>query len=190
MQCCASSLRTARVFPPATPLSPGGSHRARAVPGLAASRSGDRLRLPGGLVPDLPGGALSPGRPGRSWYRDGSRGRDLAGPPSAAPPCRPSSERPPRPGGCPDPQAGPGPTVSHETSGPAPGRPRLRLRQQGVVAHSPRHQVQTFDTRRLAVEGRPRASRAQAASWPALRSSPPVLALPVRRLPRLLEGNC
>ena len=34
-------------------------------------------------------------------------------------------ERPPRPGGCPDPQGRPGRTVSHETSGPAPGRPRL-----------------------------------------------------------------
>ena len=88
---------------------PGGSHRARAVPGPAAGRSGDRLRRPGGLVPGLPRGALSPGRPGRSWYRDGSGRRDLAGPPGAAPPRRPGSERPRRPGGCPDPQGRPGP---------------------------------------------------------------------------------
>ena len=48
---------------------------------------------------------------------------------------------------------------------------RLCLRQQGVAARSPRHQVQMFGTWRLAVEGRPWASRAQAASWPAFRSS-------------------
>ena len=43
---------------------PSGSGRARAVPGPAAGRSGDRLRL-AGLVPGLPRGALSPGHPGR-----------------------------------------------------------------------------------------------------------------------------
>jgi len=53
----------------------------------------------------------------------------------------------------------------------ARGPVRRCLRQQGVAAHPPRHQVQLFDTRRPAAEGRPWASRAQAASWPALRSS-------------------
>ena len=76
------------------------------VPFLARplAAAGIAYAWPGGLVPGLPRGALSPGRPGRSWYRDGSGRRDLAGPPGAAPPRRPGSERPRRPGGCPDPR--------------------------------------------------------------------------------------
>ena len=81
------------------------------VPFLARplAAAGIAYAWPGGLVPGLPRGALSPGRPGRSWYRDGSGRRDLVGPPGAALPRRPGRERPRRPGGCPDPQGRPGP---------------------------------------------------------------------------------
>ena len=74
---------------------------------LAAAGTG--YAWPGGLVPGLPRRPLSPGRPGRSRYRDDSRRRDPAGPPGNAPPRRPGSARPPRPGRYPAPHRRPGP---------------------------------------------------------------------------------
>ncbi len=96
----------------------GGSHRARAVPDPAAGRRGDRLRRPGGLVPGVPGGALSPGCPGRSWYWDrGWRGTCW---PSRRCSARQAGQRTtttPRPMPRP-PTPAPSPTVSHNNSGP------------------------------------------------------------------------
>jgi hypothetical protein len=80
---------------------------------------------------------------------------------------------------------------------PDPARPQPSSRtcsalswQQGVAAHSSRHQVQMFDTRRPAVEGRPWASAHKLPPGLPLDHLGPVLALPVRRLPLLSEGNC
>src|SRR5207302_8009529 len=82
----------------------GGCDRARPVPGPAARCGGDRVCRPDGLVPGVPGGALSPGHTGRSRYRHGGGGCDTAGAPGAAPPCKPSSERSQRRRGSPAPR--------------------------------------------------------------------------------------
>ena len=62
---------------------------------------------------------------------------------------------------------------------PDPGSPTSRLTDLFAFIFGSR-----------ASKGVPGLPRAQAASWAALRSSRPVLALPVRRLPVLSEGNC
>ena len=66
-----------------------------------------------GLVPDVPGSALSPGHPGRSRYRHDFRRRDHAGPRDAVPRRGPGRERPgchpagPGAQGRPEPRRGP-----------------------------------------------------------------------------------
>src|SRR5205807_1075116 len=83
---------------------PGGCDRPRPVPGPAARCGGDRVCRPDGLVPGVPGGALSPGHTGRSRYRHGGGRCDIAGVPGTAPPRRPSSERSQRRHGSPGPR--------------------------------------------------------------------------------------